>query len=125
MLDRLFASTQIPQQDTEVVVGACEVRISAQGALVREDRPWGVALRRPPWKLIWWEHGARELYDLSRDPGETRNLAAEHSDVAARLQAQLEDEVISKIGSAEFQRSFGKEPDEKTLEILRSLGYVE
>ncbi len=32
-----------------------------------------------------------QLYDLAKDPGETRNLAAEHPDVVKRLKARLEE----------------------------------
>ena len=31
-----------------------------------------------------------QLYDLAHDPAETRNVWAEHPDIVARLQAQLD-----------------------------------
>lgn len=46
------------------------------------------AIREGNWKLL--RGGEREyLYDLSSDIGETRNLAAQHPDVAARLRGKL------------------------------------
>ena len=33
------------------------------------------------WRLV----GGRELYDIKANPGQTRDLAAEHPDVVARL----------------------------------------
>jgi choline-sulfatase len=59
------------------------------GCLVAESiarRSEKKALRCPPWKLIFDPFfGEVELYDLSRDPGETRNLIAERPDVASDL----------------------------------------
>jgi arylsulfatase A len=45
------------------------------------------ALRAGPWKLVQngLPHGARELYDLRTDPGETNDTAADHPDVLQRL----------------------------------------
>jgi arylsulfatase A-like enzyme len=46
------------------------------------------AIREGNWKLL--RGGEREyLYDLSGDPGEKRNLAAQHSDIATRLRGKL------------------------------------
>ncbi|MSQ96465.1 MAG: arylsulfatase [Gemmataceae bacterium] len=58
------------------------------------------ALRAGPWKFYPWPEGAGkkkdktdppkkgvQLYDLSKDIGETKNLAAEHPQVVERLQA--------------------------------------
>lgn len=58
------------------------------------------ALRAGPWKFYPWPEGADkkkdkadppkkgvQLYDLSRDIGETRNVATEHPQVVERLQA--------------------------------------
>lgn len=46
------------------------------------------AIREGDWKLL--RGGDREyLYDLSKDPGEKRNLAAAHPDIAKRLREKL------------------------------------
>ena len=49
------------------------------------------AVRARSWRLIRYEDGTRELYDLSSDPNEWKNLAgkAEHSRLEARLAAKL------------------------------------
>lgn len=46
---------------------------------------WAVRTQR--WKLITYDDGFRELYDLARDPAELRNLAGDRArvDVVARL----------------------------------------
>lgn len=66
----------------------------------------GLALRRGKWKFIPASDGPRknvptdtelgndrapQLYDLDADPGETRNLAAEHPEIAERLRRELDD----------------------------------
>lgn len=52
-------------------------------------RPGG-AVRRGEYKLVeYFEDGRRELFDLKRDVGEGRNLAADRPEVAARLAADL------------------------------------
>ena len=59
------------------------------------------AVRDGRWKLIeWFEDGAVELYDLERDPGETRNLAEREPEIAAMLQARLRGWRASSAPSA-------------------------
>jgi arylsulfatase A-like enzyme len=49
------------------------------------------AIRRGDWKLIRIAllPGKTELYDLADDPGETRNVAAEHPEIVADLENRL------------------------------------
>jgi hypothetical protein len=62
------------------------------------SRPGG-AIRHGSFKLIeYYETGRRELFDLSKDPGEGRNLAHEQPEVTARLAARL-DRWRSEIGA--------------------------
>ena len=51
-----------------------------------------LAVRKGDWKLLLMEDGSgAQLYDLSRDPGESRNVASEHPAVAQDLSRQLLD----------------------------------
>ncbi len=51
----------------------------------------GSALREGPYKLIRYDDdGSLELYDLSNDLGEKRNLAGQSPDLARRLEAKLD-----------------------------------
>lgn len=47
------------------------------------------AIRRDQWKAVWLRQpegvGAWELFDLSRDPGETDDLAAREPEILAEL----------------------------------------
>jgi hypothetical protein len=54
------------------------------------SRPGG-AVRSGPWKFVeFYETGRRELFDLSKDISEGRNLAAEKPDVVKELAAKLD-----------------------------------
>ena len=66
-----------------------------------------------------------ELYDLDEDPGERRNLAAEHPGIVealgSLLKAYREGLPIVAPGEAVDMDTL----DEKSREMLRSLGYIE
>jgi arylsulfatase A-like enzyme len=63
--------------------------ISEIGSLQDSDLT-GVAIRSSDWKLIQqYEPPSVKLYDLKRDPGERRDVAADHAAVAAGLLRQL------------------------------------
>lgn len=74
------------------------------------------AIRLRGWKLI----GDR-LYDLENDPGERRNVAAQHPEVARDLAARRDAELAAR------SRADGEavELDAETIEQLRALGYLE
>jgi uncharacterized sulfatase len=57
--------------------------------LAPEGQP-DLAVRRGHWKLLCdYDGSGRELYDLSKDPREETNIAAEHPDVASELSDEL------------------------------------
>jgi arylsulfatase A-like enzyme len=67
---------------------------SKRGREVLVEQANGLALRRGAWKFVHPAGQAPELYDLSRDPGETTNVAAENpaiandmTDLLARIRA--------------------------------------
>lgn len=65
-------------------------------------------------------HGGVVLHDVARDPGQTRDLAAERPDDVARLLALLAD--VPAIADAAADGDI--EIDEATRRQLESLGYV-
>jgi choline-sulfatase len=75
------------------------------------------ALRDGRWKLI--DAPRPELYDLSRDAGESRNLYAEHPRTADAMRAALS----SLTGGSEGSMAAGR-LDREALEKLAALGYV-
>jgi arylsulfatase len=72
------------------------------------------------WKYILGAEHA-ELYDLTSDPGELVNLMEQEPDRAAELDAILKqwDASVPEV------RTHQTEPDRESLELLRSLGYVD
>lgn len=75
------------------------------------------------WKLIRDETGGGlELYNLDNDPGESTNMAEARPAVRDRLLARLEARVESLGAAADTRRM---ELDERELEQLRGLGYLE
>ncbi|MCG8443325.1 MAG: arylsulfatase [Caulobacterales bacterium] len=90
--DPLFAG-KIPPD------GASLASVWATGA-EEAERAFGIELfdnkayRRGPWKITFHSpprgSGQWELFDMSSDPGETRDLAAEHPEILASLIADYE-----------------------------------
>jgi arylsulfatase A-like enzyme len=76
---------------------------SATGRQDLVEQGWGLALRQGSWKYIEPGGGtydantrtelgggpSAQLYDLSADPGETKNIAAAHPDRVAAMRAEL------------------------------------
>jgi arylsulfatase A-like enzyme len=78
------------------------------------------AMLRDSWKLILSTTGGRELYDLSTDAGENRNLMGEQPRVAAQMEAVLsawQKNLVPVNGPSGI--------DKDTLDRLKSLGYVQ
>jgi hypothetical protein len=73
------------------------------------------------WKLITSTLGKHELYDLSHDPQETRDLWQAEPEVGRALQRNLAEWLRSVTAVDRAPARL----DKRTLEILRSLGYVQ
>ena len=78
-------------------------------------------LRTRSAKYVWAPRP--ELYDLAADPGETRNDAPTHPDVAARWAKSLES-VVRQVVSEGRHSAEAYKPDAEMLAGLRSLGYL-
>jgi arylsulfatase A-like enzyme len=72
-------------------------------------------------KLITWTAGPSEMYDLSSDPREQRNLYSPDDPRAIDLNRHLSKWVASM---PPLKRNTGK-MDKSTMERLRSLGYTQ
>ncbi len=56
---------------------------------VAEER--GFCLRSADWRYVrYQDQGLEELFRIEEDPGETKNVAAEHPEVLARLRAEVD-----------------------------------
>ena len=71
------------------------------------------AIRRSEWKLI-----GRELFDLARDPGETRPVSD------TQRAAQMKRTLKQAINARQAHRGDAVALDDATIEALEALGYV-
>ena len=96
-----------------------EQRVFAQYTSLR------YAIRTPRFKLIQYPKTQRlQLYDLRRDPGESRNVRRKHEELTAALLAELEE---WKRALPEPVNTHGEQVElpESTIEELIALGYLD
>jgi arylsulfatase A len=86
-----------------------------------------MAIRKGPWKLHFGSttenrtpakaKGQPELYHLADDPGESRNVAAQHPDIVASLTelAEAMDQDLGRTGTGPGVRALGRVPQPKPL----------
>jgi arylsulfatase A-like enzyme len=129
------AFARAPADTFETLIEWTEEKPGARRALY--------ALRTDRWKLVTNPEGhrvdndfytgapgpgfviaAEELYDLSADPGERRNVAHEYPEVAARLRARLAERVRAAQARALGEAPASDSLDAETADALRALGYV-
>jgi arylsulfatase A-like enzyme len=80
-------------------------------------------LRGRSFKITWTvEDEAWEFYDLERDPGERENLWDEQDPRCREWRAALEEQLI-ELQVSELSQLADEDLDDKTREMLRSLGY--
>lgn len=95
---------------------------------MRADRRYRL-LREGSFKLVATSTGETFFYDLSADPGESRDLAAERPAEVSAMQerlAQVEAEIgLPALGAPIDAAGDEPELDEATRERLRALGYAD
>jgi len=87
---------------------------------------WGVfrSAEAGRYKLIWdLESGATELFDVVADPGETRDVAADHPREVRRLQGAISARVRELEGAESEGHAVRRGQD--AAERLKALGYVQ
>ena len=84
--------------------------------------PFNMSLNYGDWKVIYNDTlNTYSLYDLSSDPGETRDLWLEDP----AMQAELRDRMEQYIDTAkEIERRASEDLDPDTLRRLKALGYL-
>lgn len=110
--------------DTEVRVFYYYNGLNLQA--VREGR-WKLHLPRRSEMLVWWESGLRELeepllFDLVEDPGEARDVAAQHPEIVNRLLAEAK-RARTELGSWE-RKGIDQHPIEHLMDDRRSLRHL-
>jgi arylsulfatase A-like enzyme len=84
------------------------------GCMARSVLSW-------PYKFITSSSGKFELYDVSKDPGEDRNLAASQGGAANELGSELSRWAKTMPARAKQQLKL----DGEAVQRLKSLGYVQ
>ncbi len=65
---------------------------SKRSDIVYNIEPFRAAIRAGEWKLVWKTllPSSVELYNIATDPGESKNVAADHPEIVARLKHRIE-----------------------------------
>ena len=92
-----------------------------QNRNARQQGDWR-AMFKGDKKYLWSSHGNHELYDLTADPTEGRNVIAEHPEIASQLAVAIEKYLDAlpapgELGDVETM-------DHETLELLKGFGYI-
>lgn len=87
----------------------------------RPDKDSSKAVFSGDWKFIWLSNGEHELYHLTSDPGEQKNLREVYPEKAQELQAKLEQ----WLNSFEHARATFNPNKREFKQTLKSLGYVQ
>ncbi|RMF69187.1 MAG: DUF4976 domain-containing protein [Calditrichaeota bacterium] len=102
----------------------------AHSVMFRNDRNF-LALRDGDWKLLLTvtKKGKKyELYHIPSDPKELHNLIDSKPDVAKRMKAEMEKWINHDFARPQLVYQpghfFKEDFDQKTIERLRSLGYI-
>ncbi len=81
-----------------------------------------VLVEHGPWRFMLRANGMQELYDVTRDPQERRNLAFEHPEIADRYRQVLEPQLAALMHTGTGATAQELSPEQ--LEALRALGYA-
>ncbi|MBN1953994.1 MAG: sulfatase [Anaerolineae bacterium] len=83
------------------------------------------SLRSEKWKLIWDRlDDSQQLYDLQADPGELQDVASQHPDVVAALQAELQAVLDRAVAPERISEALDESDRTQVEERLRALGYL-
>lgn len=122
MLGVDLLKTEIPNDRARVIetYGGAVPSVPGAKAVMAARPPMRQSVTKGEWKLIIGGPGP-ELFNLTNDPGELKNLIDEEKPRAAELREIIEDwDAKIPKGSAE-----AAELDGEDIEALKSLGYVE
>jgi arylsulfatase A-like enzyme len=119
-------------QGLDLADGLAQRSEKDQMAFSEEDHEGNVlrSIRTTEWKLIEANEGnprglaVSELYEISRDPAEAKNVIAEHIDVGGELRAHADAQETAARAAARTSGESRKLSDAEE-EALRSLGYIE
>lgn len=83
------------------------------------------AIRTPEWKYIWWPTMQKaELFSLTDDSAERLNVVGKYPEVAAKLHRQVMEWLQENEKKGQSIKTFSHTFDAKTIDKLKSLGYI-
>jgi len=111
-----------PGGQRDLIVESFPSRVFIHANAARLDR-MERAIVRGPWKLIVSTKGRRELYDMDRDPIESRNVAADYPEIARGL----EESLAAWAAAAEARRPPRnlQKRQQRLMQRLKALGYLQ
>lgn len=82
---------------------------SARTEVVYNVEPFRAAVSEGNWKLVWKTPlpSVAELFDLASDPGETKNVAADHPQIVAKLQKRANELAATAVKPKLLETEFG------------------
>jgi len=85
-------------------------KTSPRTEVVYNIEPYRAAVRQGDWKLVWKIAlpNKVELFNIAADPGEKDNLAAQHPDIVAKLQARTQELFAQGQPPLFMQQAFGQ-----------------
>jgi arylsulfatase A-like enzyme len=86
-----------------------EGKPSARTEVVYNVEPMMAAIRQGPWKLVWKTMlpSKVELFDLASDPGEKNDVAAQHPEIVAKLEARVQQLAGESVPPLFLQAALG------------------
>lgn len=85
-----------------------EGKASPRTEVVYNIEPFRAAVRQGDWKLVWRATlpSSTELYNITQDPSEKSNVAAEHPEIVAALQKRAQELAAAGVKPLFMQEGF-------------------
>ena len=98
--------------------------MTRQVKTITTRKRYGLALRTSQYKYIRWNNGKEELYDLTSDPTESKDLTPNRKAGPFRRDIQSWQKAMAMLRESIEAGQEAAVMDEETQDILRDLGYV-
>jgi len=120
-LSHLNGRSLLPLIKSGTEEGECQAFLMASGECLLVEENWLYGIKTQRYKYVYspFQKGYQELYDLSEDPTERRNIAGKYPDLARSLREKTEGmrlcESVSRMNDDE---------QAEVARVLKDLGYM-